>query len=304
MNEAAYRAAERRLWESVGLSPREHRVPLAATGTTVRVQEVGEGTPVLFVHGAPNAGSTWAPLLPHVPGLRALLLDRPGTGLSDDWQMTGDVPAVAGRMVADVLDALGLAQAHVVASSLGGFLALHSAAATPARIGRMVQMACPAMAPGMRVPAFMRPLRFAPVRWLVPRLPPSRAYNDDVLRQLGHGASLAAGRIPAAFDDWYLALQRHTHTVRNDVAAIGRVLRGDGVDPSLTLDRRLLGRVQAPTRFLWGAEDGFGGADVARATVRAMPHASLDMLPGFGHLPWLDDPAGVGARTAAFLRGD
>ena len=54
----AYRAAEATFWASIDRSPRDQQVRLAATGTTVRVQEVGEGEPVLFIHGGPNAGAS------------------------------------------------------------------------------------------------------------------------------------------------------------------------------------------------------------------------------------------------------
>ena len=42
-----------------------------------------DGIPVLFIHGGPTSGGTWAPLVPRVKGFRCLVLDRPGTGLSD-----------------------------------------------------------------------------------------------------------------------------------------------------------------------------------------------------------------------------
>jgi hypothetical protein len=86
---AAYRDAEATFWSSFGRRPSaEHHVRLPTTGTTVRVQEVGEGPPVLFLHGGPNTGSTWVPLVAHLDGLRCLLVDRPGTGLSAPYPIT------------------------------------------------------------------------------------------------------------------------------------------------------------------------------------------------------------------------
>jgi hypothetical protein len=41
-DEARYRAAEQRLWDSVGLAPSERRVHLRNLDVEVRVQEVGE----------------------------------------------------------------------------------------------------------------------------------------------------------------------------------------------------------------------------------------------------------------------
>ena len=49
VNEDRYRQAERALWEAVGARPIERRLSLERTDATVRVQEVGEGEPVVFV---------------------------------------------------------------------------------------------------------------------------------------------------------------------------------------------------------------------------------------------------------------
>ena len=82
-NETRYRQAEERLWQSFGLRPTEQRVRLARIGVTVRVQEIGQGPPILFVHGGSICGTSWAPLVARLSGFRCLLLDRPGCGLSD-----------------------------------------------------------------------------------------------------------------------------------------------------------------------------------------------------------------------------
>ncbi len=302
MDATKYRAAEQDLWQFFGLAPTETRVRLEGPGVDVRVQEVGEGDPVLFIHGGPNAGSTWAPFLEHFAGHRSLLVDRPGTGLSDPYPLTlENLFPFADGFVADVLDGLGIERAHIVASSFGGFLALRSAAADPSRVDRMVQMACPAFAPGMAMPPFMKLMTVGPIRKLLNALPPNERVGKSILRQIGHGASLDAGTIPQAFFDWYLALQRHTDTMRNDGDMIGRAGSFRGFDQSLAFDDETLSRVTTPTLFLWGEDDAFGGTDVARRVTSAMPNAALNMLPNSGHLPWIDDPAGIAAASAEFL---
>jgi len=305
MNEPQYREAEGRLWQSVRIQPDEKMIPLASTGTRVRVQTVGEGPPVLFIHGGPNSGSTWAPIIEAFDGFRCFLVDRPGTGLSDPYP---EVPTpeqfneLSDRFVPDVLDGLGLERGHVVASSLGGFMALRSAAARPDRFDRMVQMACPAMAPGMLVPQFMRLMSIKAFRRFTGLFPPSPKINDNILRQIGHGESLDAGRIPQEFMDWYLGLQRHTDTMEHDGNLIGMAasFRG-GFDPTMKLTDRTLSSITTPTLFLWGEDDGFGGREVADAVVGPMPNADLEMIENAGHLPWLDFPTEVGSRTRTFL---
>lgn len=301
VNEHQYRKAESRLWQSVDRQPVEHRVRLAGTDTSVRVLEVGAGPPVLFIHGGPNAASTWAPLVGHLDGFRCLMVDRPGTGLSEPYDCTVDnLPGFGARFVGDVLDGLGLDRADVVASSFGGHLALRSTANDPDRVVRMVQMAAPALVRGQTFPKFLASLRSRFMRMVIATLPPSRRINLDILRQLGHGASLDAGRIPDEFIDWYLALARHTDTFRHDPRLIGEVLL-EHVE-ALTLGPDLLGAVTTPTLFLWGEDDSFGDERNAREVAAALPDAELVMLPNSGHLPWLDDPASAALATANFLR--
>ena len=79
-----FRVAERRVRERLGVTPVDRRVPLSSGGD-VRVQELGEGRPVVlvFIHGAPIAGTSWADLATCLHDVRCILVDRPGCGLSD-----------------------------------------------------------------------------------------------------------------------------------------------------------------------------------------------------------------------------
>jgi 2-hydroxy-6-oxonona-2,4-dienedioate hydrolase len=91
MNEGRYREAEERLWASVGVTPTERCIRLEPHGVEMRVQEVGQGPPVLFVHGGSNNGTSWATLAVHLTDFRCILLDRPGCGLSEPLGTVLDV---------------------------------------------------------------------------------------------------------------------------------------------------------------------------------------------------------------------
>jgi pimeloyl-ACP methyl ester carboxylesterase len=302
MNEAKYREAERRLWRSVGRTPTEQQIVLPRIGGRVRVQEVGEGPPALFIHGGPNSGSTWAPLVEHLGGLRCLLLDRPGTGLSESIGLRASgLVEFASSLVADVLDALELERAHVVASSLGGYCALWSATADPERFDRMVQMACPALLPDQQIPKFMKAIMLPGVRKVIAALPPNKKAEESIMREIGHGASIDAGLLPEAHGEWYAALQRYTDTMRNDFDLIHSLKAKGGFDQTVVLGADTLATVRTPTHFIWGADDTFGGADVANWMVEAMPSATVEIRADSGHLPWLDAPASVAGATQEFL---
>jgi len=308
MDEAKYRLHEQKLWQiEAGLVPKEHRVKLTHSGPTVRLMELGEGPPLLFLPGAPNAGATWAPLVGRLSGFRCLVLDRPGTGLSDPFPgvpTAVDLLALGDTLVGDILDGLQLPRAHVVASSLGGFFALRSAAVSPDRIQRLLLMGCPAFAQGMKRPTFMRLLTLGIVRWLLNRLEPTVESSKNIFRQVGHGESLDAGKIPAHFFDWYVALQKYTDTFKNDGAMIGNIgTFFGGFSPSLTIPDDLLRSVHTPSLIYCGAgEDALGaGEPVVSPMATTMPDARLHMVPGAGHLPWLDDPEAAAEATLGFL---
>ena len=144
----------------LGVSPTEQRVRLGHVGTTVRIQELGSGPAVLFVHGGSTCGTSWADLVARLDGFRCLLLDRPGTGLSDPLPapITGldGLRVLADSLVIDVLDALELETASLVATSFGGWFAFRAALAHPARIRPIVEFGWSAGAPVPRLPALMR----------------------------------------------------------------------------------------------------------------------------------------------------
>ena len=135
IDEVHFRNVEQRLWHSVGVAPTERRLQLARHSCAVRVQEVGEGPAVLFVHGASNGGSSWASLVARLDGFRCILLDRPGCGLSDPLAARiggiDELERYADTLIPDVLDALELASAHVIATSYGGYFALARGSGPP-----------------------------------------------------------------------------------------------------------------------------------------------------------------------------
>ena len=118
---------------------------------------------------------------------------------------------------------MDLSSAHLVATSFGGYVALRSAAAHPDRIGRLVLFSWSAGLPVDRLPTFMRMMSVPGLGRLAAAMPANERSVGVIFRGLGHGPSLADGRITAADIDAYLALLRYTDTQRNELA-MGRAL--------------------------------------------------------------------------------
>ena len=307
MNEARFREAEQRLWTSFGVTPTEQRIRLSRVGVTVRVQEVGEGPAVVFVHGATNGGSSWAPLVARLEGFRCVLLDRPGCGLSDPLvKGLADMQRLAefgDSLIIDVLDAMGLDKAHVVATSFGGYMGLRAAAAHPARIDRMVEFGWTIGAPIGKTPFVMRLAGIPIMARLMASVPPNKRAVRAMLRSIGLRQAIDAGRVSDEAIEWFLALLRDTDTMRNEIKTMPRVISAiRGMNDSLLLPESLLASIRTPIYFLWGEEDLYGGPETARQFVARIPGAELELLPAAGHAPWMDNAEHAATTTSRFLR--
>jgi 2-hydroxy-6-oxonona-2,4-dienedioate hydrolase len=304
MDELAYRAAEGRLWKSVGVEPVERWLHLERNDVDVRVQEVGEGPPVLFIHGASTSGASWATLVARFPGYRCIVLDRPGTGLSKPIPRRIDATSlaeIADTIVPDILDALELPSINIVAASFGGYVALRAAAAAPERIDRMVHLSWPLGAPTGRLPLSLRLMGLPGISRLMTSMPANQRSMRFLFRGLGHGPKLDDGRITAEDLDCFLALLRHTDTMRNEFAPARTLISPLRGLAQLYLTDETLSAIACPTLFVWGTRDPFGGEATARALVARIPGARLELMPDAGHTPWLDDMDTCVGIVTAFL---
>jgi pimeloyl-ACP methyl ester carboxylesterase len=73
------------------------------------------------------------------------------------------------------------------------------------------------------------------------------------------------------------------------------------MNDSILLPDDLLARIRVPVCFVWGEDDPFGDAAVARAFSGKVPGARLVLLPDAGHAVWVDEPARVGELVREFL---
>jgi pimeloyl-ACP methyl ester carboxylesterase len=126
----------------------------AADGVKLYVEEVGSGTPIVFVHEFAGDHRSWEPQLRHFArGYRCIAFNARGYPPSD-------VPSDGGQYSQDharddiraVLDGLAITKAHVVGLSMGGFATLHFGLQYPERALSLVIAGCGYGAqPGKRV---------------------------------------------------------------------------------------------------------------------------------------------------------
>jgi pimeloyl-ACP methyl ester carboxylesterase len=297
-----YLAAERRYWAAAGLDPRESEVRVGAAGSRLRVQEVGEGEPLVYIHGTGGSAAYFAPLLAALPGFRHIVIDRPGWVASEPVDYCRrPYTAIAVETIRGVLDSAGIERAHVVGASIGNLWAMRFALAEPSRVARVVFLGGGPISPDVAVPPFIRLLR-SPIGRLIVRLPERPGMFRKQLAGMGHAASLSSGRIDDAFVEWHGALTRDTDWARHEREMVRCIVGRGGFVDGLVPSRSEVAALRAPALMVLGTADPVGDRSVWQRFVADTPAAELDLVADGGHVVWLDDPARVGGRMARFLR--
>ena len=298
-------AAERALWSKYGVTPTERRVKLRA-GNEVRIQEVGDGPPLVFIHGVGVAGSSWvllADALKH--DFSCLLVDRPGCGLSDPLpggptQTSDEFKRSADELTVDILDGLGLETAPVACTSMGGFFGLRAAIANPDRITKVVSYSWAMGSPMVNVPMMMRLGSPRPMRAIMIRMPITTPAIKMMFKQVGMKRAIETGTFDDDMIAWSIAVMKHTETFRSETRN-NPFVKLRGLNPEVLLTDEELARLRSPVLLLWGEEDTNAGEPEAKAFAARLPDATLEIVREAGHTPWIDELDFCAAKTRAFL---
>jgi 3-oxoadipate enol-lactonase len=188
--------------------------------------------------------------------------------------------------VADLLAHLGVNRAHVLGTSLGGFVAQQLALSRPELVGRLVLVST-----GQGGKA------------------QERMSLGAMGRMFGLGAlsqKQAARRgLEAATSERYRAenpeeFERIVEKRLSDSPSVasyyGQAKAGWRFDDSAEVER-----ISSPTLVIHGAEDRYVPPSNARALAEAIPHARLHILEGAGHLVFIERAAEVNMEVSAFL---
>ncbi|MFD5213051.1 alpha/beta fold hydrolase [Microbacterium sp. NPDC058345] len=222
----------------------EHHI-VETPGARMHVAVMGEGDPVLMLHGFPQHWWEWRAVGARIAaaGRRVICPDLRGSGWTE-----ADEPGIARTsMLHDVvalLDVLGIPHVDVVSHDLGAVVAGQLAYEHPERVRGAVQFAVP--------PAFMR---FSPR--LLPafrHMPPLLAHRDGGSLAWLFGPDYAAQPMTAEVLDGYLRVQRRT----GFDAAVRALYRGMIIPEVMRLAsghyRRR--RLHPPTLAVFGRRDG------------------------------------------------
>jgi len=261
-----------------------------AAGMRLHIRDTGprDGLAVLLIHGFGSSLHTWEAWTPLLEDrFRVVSLDLPGWGLTgpDPTGDYSDERSVA--VLSALMDRVGIAEAAVVGSSMGGRIAWRFAAAEPTRVSKLVLMAPDGFA------SLGREYGRAPQRlpWLMRLLPYSAP--KPLLRRTMQNAYAVPGVLTDAVVERYHVMLLAPGVRR---AILERILQTRLVPPE-----PVLATIRAPVLLLWGERDRAVPSSHAADYERALPDARTVILPGVGHVPMEEAPETSAKALRAFL---
>lgn len=273
----------------------EHRLELAGYGTRA-LELLGEGPPLLLIHGFMDSADTWRKTLASLAkaGRAALAVDLPGFGAAARLHRDAPILPQHDRFVDAAIEHLAAQHGEavvVVGNSLGGCAALRAAARDDLPLRAIVPVA-PA---GFDHPTWFRAIEGdALVRTVLQGQLPTRvvrAFVGQAYRQLAFARPRAIeAQVVSAFVS-HMAEQRDLRRA----LATGATLVPELKDP-FRLDR-----IDVPVLLVWGDRDRMVTHKGSRHLVAALPKLRYELLEGCGHCPQLEEPARFAALLEAFV---
>ncbi|GAC1352359.1 MAG: hypothetical protein NVS3B20_08980 [Polyangiales bacterium] len=263
--------------------------------TTLAWTELGEGPPLLLLHGLGDSHRTFRRVAPRLAErFRVLMPDLPGHGLSG----RPDAPYTLewySRAIIEWLDAIGVARTHVVGHSFGGGVAQWMMLHHRSRIDRLVLVA-----PGGLGRDVNLSLRLSTFPILGPMITPK-------VMNLGTGAVMRLASASFAHQepheiDRLVAMNCKPGTAR----AFQRTVRGciDLFGQHMqTWDR--LHEIEAfpPIAIIWGDRDIIIPVRHGVMARERLENVTLSVFPRCGHYPHLAAPERFTRELFGFLEG-
>jgi pimeloyl-ACP methyl ester carboxylesterase len=132
----AYGPQGRSEWLDVDWS--EHLHWAQVCGSPVNYVDIGEGPPLVFIHGLSGCWQNWLENIPHFARFRRVIApDLPGFGESPMPAEEISINFYA-KVVDELLDQLGIEKAAVVGNSMGGFVGAEMAIELATRVSELV----------------------------------------------------------------------------------------------------------------------------------------------------------------------
>jgi pimeloyl-ACP methyl ester carboxylesterase len=256
----------------------------AAAKQQLYVEEHGQGEPLLLIEGLGQSMWAWREQVPaFAERFRTIAYDTRGTGRS----AVPTQPYGVDELAEDAADVLDGRAAHVVALSMGGYVALTLALARPELVRSLVLAGTGAGGPD--------------------RVPRAQWVRDSYAAAIGLSYDAYGRRtLPLTFSGGWA--ERNADRFEEILA-----VRGEHPTPDETLDAHInacygyyargcdVERIDKPALVVHGDEDLIVPVENGRMLASRLPNARYVELPGVGHNVQLEVPDRFNAIVLEFL---
>ncbi|WP_135078226.1 alpha/beta fold hydrolase [Terasakiella sp. SH-1] len=231
-------------------------------------QDMGEGTPVVILHGLFGAAKNWNSIAKQMArSYRILTVDLRNHG-SSPWSETMSYVEMAQDLV-EFLDQRGLEKAHIVGHSMGGKVAMTLALKAPKRVERLVVAdIAPVKYPRMVFKSYVDKLQSVDLS-TVSRRSEVDPLIADVIENPGVRAFLLGNleNTPEGLR-WMVNLE-----------TLGREMETIGGVPALRMDAKYEGE----TLFIAGAQSDYIQSSHHQLIRHLFPKVAFHTIEGAGH---------------------
>jgi pimeloyl-ACP methyl ester carboxylesterase len=268
-------------------------------GQPINVVELGEGPPILFVHGLIGRWTHWVEQLTAFAGShRVIAVDLPGFGDSPLPAQGGISVPIYARTIERLMEALEISAAAFVGHSMGGFTSVELAINFPERVERLVLIS----------PAGLSTYNNPRNLLLVAQMRRFRQIVDPYHARVAAHAELLARRPRLRLLDPTTHIVAR-HSDRLPAPFVAEFVRGlgapgyiDGMEAIFNYDYRdRLGEIACPTLIVWGDRDAVVTAKDADLYERLIPNSRKVIFRDTGHMAMIERPMAFNALLEEFL---
>jgi len=260
---------------------------IEAAGITQHYDLTGpaDGPVLLFANSIGTSLHIWDAVVPHLwDRYRILRYDMRGHGLTQVTPVTEDAGYSMDLLADDaagLLDALGIARAHVCGLSIGGMMAQRLAVKAPGRIQCLILCDTAGV------------------------IGPASVWTDRIAAIRARGMAAISDGVMAR---WFTQAFRdgRPDQIRGYTAMVARTTEDGYVGCAMAIRdadlRTANAAIKAPTLVICGEDDVATPPDAGRELAAGIPGARFELLPGAAHIPGVEKPAELAALIDGFLR--
>jgi pimeloyl-ACP methyl ester carboxylesterase len=272
----------------------QHRHQVDVVGSTVNYVEMGQGPPVLLVHGLSGAWQNWLETIPHFARThRVVALDLPGFGSSEmpSWDIS---ISAYGRFLRDFCERVGIGRCSLIGNSMGGFIATEVAITEPERVDDLVLVSA------------------AGITWARARREPAA-----MIARVGRAAAPVATRFHMSWIKRPGLRKGAFQGVFHDPNRLRREMLWENIVPALQSPgyydamttlwgydiRDRLEEIGVPTLIVWGRNDRVVPVPAALSYKKRIgDNAELVIFDECGHVPQIERPVRFNRVVEDFLK--